>query len=106
MCSSDLYPNPGMTDDRYLQPISGYVVCEFDDRFYVAYVACHVRQEGALSIEFICRDRISFLGTKLYSSWQPVVSFLDRILFSHFFVTDEFHLVKTVRGSCTFFVYD
>ncbi len=102
------YPNIEMQAEKYLQPISGYVLHEFNSRFYLAYVACHIRKEGTRSTQFICRDQIGFLGTKVWASrlWLPAILFLDRILFRHFFVTDEFHLVKEVNGSCSFFVYD
>ena len=85
-----------------------HVLYEFKSRFYLAYVACHIRKEGTRSTQFICRDQIGFLGTKVWASrlWLPAILFLDRIFFRHFFVTDEFHLVKDVNGSCSFFVYD
>ena len=105
-CRYTNYPNVDLISERYLQPISGYVIVELDDRFYMAYVAAHVKEDVTEATEFICRDRLSFVQTKPKTGsvfW--LFSLLDKVLLKRVFVTDEFHRVLRVDGDCTFFTY-
>jgi hypothetical protein len=82
------------------------VTVEFGGRFYLAYVAAYVIRDGTKTVEFICREKISFIQTKPKSGaafW--LFSLLDRLLLNRVFVTDEFHKVVRVKGQCTFFTY-
>ena len=49
---------------RYLQPISGYTLFHNGNRFVIAYVAAHIRR-GSCSIEFLAREPVGFLDTKI-----------------------------------------
>jgi hypothetical protein len=105
-CRYTNYLYPSLTEERYLQPISGYVTVEIGGQFYLAYVAAYVTQDGTKTVEFICRDKISFIQTKPKTGrffW--LFSLLDRLLLNRVFVTDEFHKIVRVKGQCTFFTY-
>ena len=110
------FPNPNKNDNRYIQPISGNVLVEYEHRFYIAYVAAHVTKKCAEKTELILRDRISVLRLKHYpfrlrprSALRSIMYALIQLVtapFSYFFTTDEFYRVINLNAKCTFFTYD
>ena len=54
------FPNPRSAAGDYLQPISGYVLYEREDRFAVAYVVCHIAEGRTRALQFKLRPRTSY----------------------------------------------
>ena len=109
------FPHPNQVDERYLQPISGDVLVENENRFYLAYVSSHVTASGAERTELILKDRVSLFRLKLWASdhesSRPLVRFARWSLnlvtspFAFFLTTDEFCRVIAIDAKCTFFTY-
>lgn len=90
---------------QYLQPISGYTLFHNGNRFVIAYVAAHLRRDSC-SIEFLAREPVGFLDTKirtgkLYKLLRPFRPVLDMAL-----RTDEFVSRYPVEGEVSFFTYN
>ena len=86
------FPHPNETTKNYLQPISGYVVYERDERFFIAYVVCHIADGLVKSLQFKLRERVT-LGD---SSGENAPA------------THEFCRTERIGGDdveCTFFSY-
>jgi len=57
------FPNPNLTNQRYLQPISGYVLYEEAETFYLAYVVCYMRSGLTKTIQFRLSEQIDYFKT-------------------------------------------
>lgn len=88
--------------NEYIQPISGPVLVEDGERFYTAYIACHVTRE-ATHIEICKRQSVPIWRTKkgvcgplsyALIKWLPLP------------LVDEFIDAFAVDGECVFFRYD
>jgi hypothetical protein len=99
------FPNTALTDEIYIQPISGYTIFDDGTKLMSSYIAAYVSPE-LTNIEVISRDLISLLDVKC-SVWRagPLFRFLLRPL-SSFFLTDEFHNVTRLNGRVEFFTYE
>ena len=106
-CRYTNYPHSSK-NEKYLQPISGYVLFEDQERFFLSYVAAHIRKDGTKSIEFRVREMTSFINTKnKRSRLYRVFKLLDFLFLRFFFVTDDFTRTEKVHNAkCTLFVYD
>lgn len=106
-CRLTNYP-PSLRDEKYLQPISGYVLFEDREKFHLSYVAAHIREDGTKSVEFRVREMTSFINTKNKGSrLYPIFKLLDFLFLRFFFVMDDFvRIEKFHNGKCTLFVYD
>ena len=54
------FPHPTETDRSYLQPISGYVLYEKDERFFTAYVVAYIEEGQTRGLQFKVRDTVSY----------------------------------------------
>ena len=45
-CRYTNFPNPNNNDGKYIQPISGYILFEDEERFHTSYLAIHVTDQG------------------------------------------------------------
>ena len=106
-CRYTNYP-PSLRDEKYLQPISGYVLFEDRDKFYMSYVAAHIREDETKSVEFRVREMTSFINTKNRDSrLYPIFKLLDFLFLRFFFVMDDFTRVERFHNAeCTLFVYE
>ena len=115
-CRYTNFPHPKQNDERYIQPISGNVLVENENRFYLAYVSTHVRANGAERTELILKDRVSLFRLKHWTLYRrrtkPFVLLahwfirLVTVPFSLFFITDEYWRVLSLDAKCTFFTYN
>ncbi len=105
-CRCVNYPAPD-SGERYLQPISGYVLFDDAAKISVGYVAAHVREDET-SVEYCLREKISYINTKQKRSrLYRLFSLFDFLILRFFFVTDEFTRVEKLPSArCTFFVYE
>lgn len=86
------FPNPNKPDVKYLQPISGYVIYEKGERFFIAYVVCHIADGHVKALQFKVREAIT-----LGDSSDPNAP-----------ATFEFCRVERIRDDnmkCAFFSY-
>ena len=106
-CRYTNYPQT-LSNEKYLQPNSGYVLFEEREKFYLSYVAAHLREDGTRSVEFRIREMTSFINTKNKSSrLYPVFNLLDFLFLRFFFVMDDFTRIKKFHNAkCALFVYD
>ena len=106
-CRYTNYPQ-STKNGKYFQPISGYVLFEDQERFYLSYVAAHIREDGTKAVEFRVREMTSFINTKNNGSrLYPVFKLLDFLLLRFFLVMDDFtRIEKFHNAKCTLFVYD
>ena len=103
------FPNPNYKTRKYLQPISGYVVYEKHDKFFISYVVSHVADGFTKAIQFRIRDQVDFIETKNHSSRMfRFFHVLNKVFFSAFFVTDDFCRIAKINDKeiqCKFFCY-
>ena len=87
-CRYTNYPQ-STKNGKYLQPISGYVLFEDQERFHLSYVAAHIREDGTKTVEFRVREMTSFINTKNKGSrLYPVFKLLDFLLLRFFLVIE------------------
>ena len=103
------FPNPESEGRKYLQPISGYVLYEKNNQFYISYVVSHVTDGITKSIQFKVRDKISFIEAKFHNhKYFKLFRMLDKYVFSAFFLTHDFYRTEKVNEGpirCRFFCY-
>jgi len=106
-CKYINYPS-SLMGEKYLQPITGYVIFEDNNKFYMSYVAAHLREDGTKSVEFRVREMTTFINTKAKGSRLfPIFKLLDFIFLRFFFVTDDFTKIKRMlNAKCTLFIYN
>jgi hypothetical protein len=105
-------------DKPYIQPISGNVLVEIDNRFYLAYVSVHVTEHGTERTELNLKEHVSLFNLKRYPLTplkypglfrRNIIPFLlltylrlVTLPFSNFFNTDEFCRVISFDAGGTF----
>lgn len=92
---------------RYLQPITGYVLLEEDERFFIGYAAAYIEEGRVLRTELIARRRASYFALK-QGIGGPLSLAAMRLLdglFGGFFSTDEFVAPKPIDAECEFYRY-
>ena len=102
------FPNPNDKIRKYLQPISGYVLYEKHDKFFISYVVSHVANGLTKAIQFKIRDRVDFIETKSNFKMFKLFKVLNKVLFSAFFVTHDFCRTDKINDEemqCNFFCY-
>ena len=71
------FPNPELEKKKYLQPISGYVLLEEEEQFYLAYVVSHIADGETKSIQFRLHEQTNYFKTV---SWGKNSRLLPRLL--------------------------
>jgi len=102
------FPNQNYKIRKYLQPISGYVLYEKHDKFFISYVVSHVANGLTKAIQFKIRDRVDFIETKSNFKMFKLFKVLNKVLFSAFFVTHDFCRTDKINDEemqCNFFCY-
>ena len=106
-CRYTNFPSEGVNKAPYLQPISGQVLFETEDRFYLAYLATNVDEFGTRACEFICRAPTRYFDIKQKTTFLHKIVFrllgstIGRLLW-----TDEYCFRQPVEGLTTFYVYE
>jgi hypothetical protein len=106
-CKYINFTHPDIGRERYIQPIIGQVLFEDNERFHIAYVAAHLREDRTATVEFLVRDMVSFSEVKDDASrLSGLFKLLDRMLFRAFLTTDEFVRIEPAPGAeCELYIY-
>ena len=101
------FPNPELEKKKYLQPISGYVLFEEEEQFYLAYVVAHIADGETKSIQFRLHEQTNYFKTvawgKKYSLIPRLLNALPAVLYAA-----GYERVVRISGSdmqCRFFSY-
>jgi hypothetical protein len=94
-------------DSGYIQPISGYVLFEDQDTFFIAYVSAHIKSDRKISVEILKRKPIYLFDTKV-----DRVSYYTRLLrfalapLKQLFLIDEFSERIKLSAEVSIFTYE
>lgn len=101
------FSNATETSGAFIQPISGYVLVEDLNTFYIAYIVLYINESGVQSAEIVKRIPVDILSLK-----QAVGGRFFRFFLSIFtplkflFMTDEFAETKNIHADVKFFQYN
>ena len=94
----------------FIQPISGYVLYEKDDKFHMAYVVTYIKDGSCKAIQFRMRMKYFDLKGKigkLATLFRMLEKYKKLNLNNRFFKGIDFYgLVKIKGGECRFFYYE
>jgi hypothetical protein len=94
---------------EYIQPISGYVIFEDQDRFCIAYICAHISNAGKISVEILKRKPIYLFDTKVGIASRYIRllrSVFALVPFKQLFFTDEFsERIKIDDAEVAIFTY-
>ena len=99
------FPNPELEKKKYLQPISGYVLLEEEEQFYLAYVVAHIADGETKSIQFRLHEQTNYFKTVARENKYSLIPRLVNALPTMFYAAGYERVVRVTDSDmrCRFF---
>lgn len=100
------FPNARISEDTYLQPISGFSLFYDGEGFRISYVAAHIRENGETHVEFIVRGSGKGLWGRSFPNILGKIVRKNSVLSRGLFPVGDFDTTYVVDGCVEFYSFE